>query len=471
MNPHLFNKNYYHRIFQIMVLIMMVFSASMAQSDNTVTLQEAIDYALDNTNAIKLKQIDIASASADIKEFKSIGMPKVSGSVNYQYYFFTPAQPVADFITPSVYEVLFDEEVLNRRELGPPEVFEFSLFQPHQLTGGIEASALLFDGSYLIGLKAAKLYKELVAKEMTATEQEIKSNVTKAYMAVLIAEENRSVISNNIRTVSKSLEEIKALYEEGFAESLDVDRLTLSYNNLYTELEKLEGLIEISKNLLKFQMGYPIEENIVLTEDLEVIVGNYKTENIVLEESIDYTKRAEYDVINTGQELNKLDLKRNKAGYLPAVRVFANAQEALQRQNLFDGNESGWLPTLAAGVGINIPIYDGGEKSAKIQKVKLNIEKTDIQMDEFKRSVNLQVYNAKLALFNAKKNVANTQTALSINERIYNKTQIKFREGVGSSVEVTQAEASFYEAQGAYINALYDLVTAKTDLDIALGAL
>ncbi len=435
------------------------------------SLEQAINFGIENSRNVQMKKMDMVAADADIKDVRSIGMPKLSGNVNYQYYFNVPAQPIADFITPSVYDVLFDEAVLERRDLGPPEISEISFFQPHNLSAGLEASVIVFDGSYLVGLKAAKLYKELVAKELDATEDEIKANITKAYMAVLIAEENKAVLENNIKTVVESLEDVRALYKEGFAESLDVDRLILSSNQLNTELEKILGLISISKNLLKFHMGYDINKDIKLIENLENIVGNYNLAEIDLKNEIDISERAEYDVMMTGQELNKLDLKRYKAGYLPSVRAFANAQGSLQRSNLFDNDEAGWIPQTAVGMGISIPIYDGGEKSAKIQKAKVNIDKTEMQIAEFKHTVTLQVQNARLAIINAQKTVANTKEALTINERIYNKAQIKFREGVGSSVEVTQAEASLYQAQGAYISALYDLVTAKADLDIAQGKL
>ena len=456
---------------KILIPGIFIFLTSMINAQNTYSLDEAIQFAIEHSNAIKLKQKDVTLASADIKEYKSIGMPKLNGTINYQYYFNVPVQPVADFISPSVYEVLFDENVVERRELGAPEVFELAFIQPHQLSGGLEASALVFDGSYLVGLKAARLYEELVAKEVNATVQQIKSNVTKAYMAVLIAEENIDVIKNNIKTIDKSLRETTILFEEGFVESLDVDRLTLSYNNLNTELQKLEGLVIISKNLLKFQMGMDLNEEIYLSEDMEAIVDAYKVEGTNLDNSIDYFQRAEYDVLNTSMELNKLDLKRHRKGYFPSVRLFANASENLQRTNLFDDEEAGWLPQVAAGLGINIPIYDGGEKSARIQKAKINIDKVDLQMDEFRRTMNMQVFNARQAMINAQSTVENTRVALDINERIYDKTQIKFREGVGSSVELTQAEASLYQAQGAYISALYELITARTDLDIALGTL
>jgi len=187
--------------------------------------------------------------------------------------------------------------------------------------------------------------------------------------------------------------------------------------------------------------------------------------------SIDPSKRSEFQLLNTTQELNQLDLKRNKAGYLPNVGAFASFQESLQRTNLFDNDQTGFLPTGVVGFKINVPIYDGGEKSAKIQKVKLNIEKIDLQKDEFTRGMTLQVKNAQVAMSNAKRNLKNRNKALEITQSIYDRTKIKFTEGVGSSVEVTQAENTLYQAQAEVISALYDLLTAKVDLDIALGNL
>jgi outer membrane protein TolC len=453
-----------HR-FLILITFLMNWVGINGQSQ--FSLDEAIEYGIEHQNEILIKQKEISEADADIRQYKSIGMPKLNGTVNYQYYFFTPVQPTPDFLTPAVYDVLFDENVLERRELGPPDVFELGFVQPHNLSAGLEASMLVFDGSYLVGLRAAKLYKDLVRRQLNATEQEVRGKIAKAYIAVLIADENLGIINKNITTITTSLNEMKKIYEEGFAESLDVDRLTLSYNNLNIEKEKIEGLIQLSKNLLKFQMNFPIDNKIELTDeiddlvDMELALQNYN--------EINYDNRAEFAVLNTGRALNELDVERNKKAYLPSIRLFANLQGSLLRRNLFDGEESGILPTGLAGIGISLPLYDGGDKSARIQKAKISIEKTDIQIASFKNAVQLQVNNARISLINAQKSLVNTQKALAINENIYDKTQIKFREGVGSSVEITQAENSLYQAQGAYINALYDLLSAQTEWYIALG--
>jgi len=260
------------------------------------------------------------------------------------------------------------------------------------------------------------------------------------------------------------------MFKAGFMESLDVDRLQLSHDELKIQEENITEFIKLSKNLLKFQMGYPIDDEISLTENIENLVTKFDAEATGIYD-VNPSQRAEFRLLETSQQLNEIDLKRNKAAYYPSVVGFANYQESLQRQNLFDGNESGFLPTGVVGLGINVPIYDGGEKSAKIQKVKLNMEKVELQKLEFERGMKLQVRNAEVAYFNSKRMLSNRKQALDMNESIYDRTKIKFNEGIGSSVEVTQAENSLYNAQNQYISALYDLLQAKVDLDIALGTL
>ena len=451
-------------IFFILTLV------NIANSQKSFSLAEAVAYGIANQNSLKMTDLEIANADSEIKEVKAIGMPQVNGAIDYNYYFFVPQQPVQDFISPAVYGIL-EAEGLPTTTQGPPETFELAFVQPQQLNLGVSASMLVFDGSYLVALKASKLYKELLRKQKDANVNQVKANITKAYLAILIAEENKKTISDNINTLSKSLNEAQAMYEAGFMESLDVDRLQLSSNNLKTQLENIDGLIELSKNLLKFQMNFPLDEEIALSEDINKLIVTFDAEADMSNVQIDPNARPEFQVLNTTAELNALDLKRNKAGYMPNLAAFASFQESLQRTNLFDNDQTGFLPTGLLGFKINVPIYDGGEKSAKIQKVKVNIEKVNLQKDEFTNGMTLQVKNAQIAMTNAKRNLSNRQEALEMNQSIYDRTKIKFTEGVGSSVEVTQAENGLYAAQSEVIAGYYDLLTAKVDLDIALGKL
>ncbi len=453
----------------LLLILLLTTGLSQLQAQDQFSLKEAVGYGLIHHNNMKMNDLDYQSAEQTIKEFKSIAMPKVNGGLDYSYYLATPAQPVEDFISPSVYGVLFQEGVIPEKDLGDPETFEFSFVQPNVLTASIGASIQLFDGGYLYGLKAAKLYKSLVKKERVQSEQTIITNVTKAYMSILIAEKNKEVISQNIKVVEKSLSDIKAVYESGFAESLDVDRMQLSLETLQTQIGNLDQMIQLSYNVLKFQMNYPIDQMIEVTDDLESMVDQITIDEISLEGPIDMSRRAEFGILEVGQQLNELDYKRTKAGYLPTANAFVNLQESLQRTNIFDNDEAGWLPTAVVGVNIKAPIYDGGLKSAQMQNIKLKMMKTDLQKQDLQNLITLQVRNSQRSILNARNTVNNSKKNLELSQKIFDKTRIKFKEGVGSSIEVTQAESDLYQAQGNYISALYDLLSAKTDYNLAIA--
>lgn len=453
------------------LLLILLISSGLCQlqAQDQFSLEQAVGYGLTHHNDMKMNDLDYQSAEHTIKEIKSIAMPKVNGGIDYSHYLAVPVQPVEDFLSPSIYGILFQEGVIPQRDLGAPETFEFSFIQPNVLTASIGASIQLFDGGYLYGLKAAKVYRDLVKKERAQSEQAIIANVTKAYIAILIAEKNKEVVSQNIKVLEKSLSDIKAIYESGFAESLDVDRMQLSLETLQTQVGNLDQLIQLSYNLLKFQMNYPIDAPIQVTDDLETMVDAITVDEINMNEPVDVSNRAEFDVIEVGQQLNEIDLKRTKAGYLPTANAFVNLQESLQRQNLFDNDEAGWLPTAVLGVNIKVPIYDGGMKSAQMENIKVKMLKTDLQKQDLTRAIELQARNAQLSIINARNTVNNTKRNLELSQKIYDKSRIKFKEGVGSSVEVTQAEGDLYQAQSSYINALYDLLNAKTDYNLALA--
>ncbi len=454
----------------LLVLIWLC-SSSCILAQTSFSIEEAIDYAYKESDIIKLNMLDIKEAEANINEFVSIGRPKVDGNINYQYNFIKNRSVVQDFISPAVYGVLFNEGVLEERDLGPPASNEITFQTNNALSMGIEASSLLFDGSYLLALKGARTYKDFIAKNEGISKQEIRSEITKAYLSVLIVDENIKILDKNLKNLQQIHKEAKAYYETGFVESIDVSRIELSQANIETERKKLIQLRSLNMNVLKFQMNYQEDDQLELSDDLETMVDLIDIENIDLLSEIDYNNRAEYDIILGSQELNKLDLERIEKGKYPTLVARAGLSGLVQRDNLFSNDEPGILPAAYAALGLNLPIYDGNERSAQAQKGKIKIEKAEIERQQFEKSVALQVNNARARLINAKENIKNAKTTLAIIEDIYKKTNIKYSEGVGSSVELTQAESQLYQEQSKYINALYDLILAKTELEIALGTL
>ena len=205
----------------------------------------------------------------------------------------------------------------------------------------------------------------------------------KAYMNILIAEENKKILKNNLDNITKALTETQAYYDEGLLEKLDVSRIELSYENVKTEYEKLDQFIDISYNLLKFQMSYPLSEDLIITEDLKVLVDLLKIENVDLAESIDYNKKAQYSQILANRDLNQMNVKRLKKGYLPNLKAKANYNQLMQRSDLFDGSQLGFIPQASVSLGINIPIFDGNMKKGQIQQAKIDLDRIDIQQSEF----------------------------------------------------------------------------------------
>ncbi|NNF22054.1 MAG: TolC family protein [Saprospiraceae bacterium] len=452
----------------LIIAISLVFSSGLI-AQNSFSLDEAIEYAISHSNNMKLARLEVEKANSQIIEYRAIGLPQVDAALEYQYYFEVPVSPVEDFVTPAVYGVLAQEFQEIEPFQGQPETFEFSIFRKNNLSARIDARWLVLDGSYFSGLKAAKMFRELTRKTIDVSEEDIRANVTKAYMNTLIAGERKDIIRKNISNIEDALSDTRAFYENGFMEKLDVERLELTLENLKTEFEKTDQLIDLGLNLLKFQMAYPINERIELTEDLDIMVDRISIEDVNLDEEIDYYKKARYEEIILGKEINQLNLERLKRGYYPSLSAKASFSESLQREKLTDENEIGWIPTGSVSLGINVPIFDGLMKKGQIQQAKIVIDQIEIQKSEFERAVNLQVSNSRLQYINARKTLQSRKRSLDIVQRIYEKTMIKFNEGVGSSVEVTQAENQLYDAQGNYIVALYDLLIAKTDLDIALG--
>ena len=454
-------------------LILILFLAlSQNLNSQSYSLEKAIAYAYEHSNSIKIDQLNMVDAEHQIDEYKSIGKPKVNASAGYQYYLLQPQTVLQDFISPSVYGILKGTELLPQSfEIPTPVSQEVTFVTRNNLNLSVDANWLVFDGSYLTGLKAAKLYRNLASEEGNVTKQSLRSNITKAYLGILIAEENFKMLKKNEQNARKTHSDITAFYTNGLVEKLDVDRALLSIENQKTQKEALGYSLKTAYDFLKFQMGYPMDESLELSEDLQTLVAQISIEDIQLDETIEYSKRAEYANIALGQELNKLNLEQTEKQKLPTVNAFASVSETLQRNNLFSSDEAGFLPAAFAGVSVNYKIYDGGNRTATEQRMAIEIEKTELQKTEFERGMELQIRQSKIKLYNAKNTLNNAKKTLDITQEIYNKTNVKYKEGVGSSLEVSQAESSLYTAQSYYINAIYDLVLAKTELDIAAGEL
>lgn len=445
------------KLSSLFVILMLSIAAMQAQDVEQFSMAEAIAYAQSKSNTVRTSQLEIARAKAEVQEYTAIGIPKLNGEVDYKYFAHIPTQLIPNdaFALPPP---------LPQPE---PGYSETQFGTRNNLTLGLNLNALVFDGSYFVGLQASKGLLEMTKRQADLTKYDIKHVIIKAYLTALITGENRKVLLKNIENLEKMKSETQALFDNGMVEQLDVDRLDLSLSNLQVQLEALNRQGELAYNVLKFQMNYPLDGKIELTDKLDDILALPEAND--LEGDVNVDQRIETDVLKQTIRLNQLNTKRFMFGYLPSLRAYATHQQVLQRDDLFDGNLPGFYPTTILGLKLNVPIFDGLDKAAKIKKSKIDVMKFELQLEDLNRSIELQVVNARAAYKNAQLRLTSQDKNLALAEKILNTTRIKYREGVGSSLEMAQAEQELFRTQANRLNALYELVVAKADLDKALG--
>ncbi|HQT23165.1 MAG: transporter [Sphingobacteriales bacterium 17-39-43] len=439
--------------YKYLTLILCLFSITdvRAQLTDTVahfSLQEAIEYAQRNQSSIQNAKIDEEIAANTVKQTVGIGLPQVNGSVNFQDFLKVPTN-------------LVPGEIFGQ----PGKLLPVQFGVKYQSSFGLELNQLLFDGTYLVGLQASKTYKELSSKSLKRSRIETAVAVTKAYYSVLVSNEQLNLLDANMLRLKKSLDDTKALYKNGFVEKIDVDRLTVLNNNLETERENVIRLLDLNVNLLKFQMGMSIQSKLTLKDS---IAGLQVVQTFAVSDTSAYKNRIEYSLLETQKKLNELDLKRYKSQFLPSLSAFGNTSQNLLANSfgsLFDRS----FPTTIIGFRLSVPLISGGIKLYQVRNAKLEILKTHNNLINLKNGIRLEVEQAQTTYRNGLKSLENQNRNMELAQEVLRVTKIKYEQGVGSSIEVTTAETSLKEAQNNYINALYDLLINKVNMDKASG--
>lgn len=440
-------------------------------SQEAFSLSEALEYARKNNLDLKVKNLDVQDVDGQIKEYTAIGLPKLQANVGYNYFIKLPTSIFPNFIEPAIYDVLFDENLLPRRDLDEPGGVPVQFGTKHNLNAGLELNTLLFDGSFFIGLKAQRMYRELILKQITQSEADLRYTITLSYLSALTINENIRILEKNLSNLKKVQSEVQEIFKAGFAERLDVDRIELSVQNLEAELEKLKKLTTVSMAVLKFQMNYPLEKEIQLKDNLSELLDRSYLEIMDPNIKLNIQERPELPVIMQGIRLAEMNIKRYQFSYYPSLYGFAAYQQSLQRNKLFDSDDNGWFQTSNAGVNLSWPIFTGFDRKAKIQRAKVTLDKTKLQLNQFENAVQLEYNNAKTEYLNALVTLESRKKSVKLAEKIYDTAKIKFKEGIGSSLEITSAERDYFQSQSLLIDAQFQLIQAKVKFDKSVGKL
>ncbi|WP_420152344.1 TolC family protein [Siphonobacter sp.] len=427
----------------------------------TFTLKEAVDYGVKNNRNVSNTQLDVAIAQARIGEIKATGLPQASVALGLSH----TIKPQPFFMPPGMSFIPGEPALPGDEELA-------------LALGGVRYNSnavanlnwLLFSSSYLLGLKAAKVYTELANKNLTASKITIAENVTKAYYSVLVNEERLSLLEVNVHRLDTLLRDTRASNVEGLVEKIDVQRIEVQRNNLVTEQQNVQRLQDLAYLLLKYQMGYPLDQPMALSEKLaktefsEAMIQQVK-------KPFQYADRIEYATLETQRQLQVLDVKNVSRSLWPTLSLTGSYGFYNGRQTIARFVTRPWLDAGSIGFAINIPVFDGFTRRYKLSQSRSNLLKIDNSVKLLEQSIDLQLSQSEVQLRNYWFTLGEQQKNLDLAQEVLRVTQIKYREGVGSNIEVINAEASFRESQTNYYTALYNALVAKVDLDKAAGKL
>lgn len=437
---------------KIGLLMIIILLSNNLFGQNAFTLENAIDYALENNRLSKNATSDLEIANAKKWETIATGLPQINAFIDYNNNLKQPVSLVpAEFFGGN-----------------PGEFAELSFGTKQTIDGSVTLTQLLFDGSYMIGLASIKLYMDIAEKAKIKTDQEVKKATISAYGNALISQERVKILNKNLKNVKNNLDEIKKIYQNGFTELENVEQLTISYKSLKNSLDYAIKIEKTTLNLFKLIIGYDIEKEVALLDNLSGLTLksfdlNKSSENFEIEKNIDY----QLSLNNKKSQQTLLRLEQAKA--LPTLRAFIKGG--------YDGNNDSfkffkpnqkWYGYSFVGVSMSVPIFSSLRKSAKTQQAKIEFEKSVIDYSESKKRILIELENAESEYQYALNSYNNAIENLKLAEKIERKNQIKFLEGLISGLELRQAQIQLYSIQNELLQSMLEVINKKTALEIML---
>ena len=426
-----------------------IIHAQETQNKYAFTLEEAITHALENNYQAINASRDIDAAKKKKWETTTIGLPQVNANVNYQNNFVLQKSVVpAEFFGGN-----------------PGEFQEVEFGTKHNMTANATLSQLIFDGSYLVGLQSAKVYLQISENAKEKTDLEIREIVTNAYGNVLLANESVKVLESNKKTLDQTLFETQETFKNGLIEEENVEQLQITQSQVNSSLSNAKRRSEIAMNMLKLVLGIDIENEVTLKDNLDQL-ANQNIDLAALSSEFNVQENIDYKIGLNTQESNRLLLKLEKSKALPNLAANVNfGYNTFGNEFTMFNNDQKWFNYSNLGVALNIPIFSSLGRSARTQQAKIAYEQSKTQLKETEQQLLLGYQTAKNNYEYSIEQYQVSKENLHLAERIERKQGVKFKEGLSSSFEYTEAQRQLYSAQQTYLQSMIDVINKKTALD------
>jgi outer membrane protein TolC len=439
---------------KLLMLLMLCFNRIIAQDlPKRVTLEQAVTFGQENNRQILNASREVQRAYKERWSTIAIGLPQISASANYQNFLELPTS-------------LIPAQFFGGKE---GEFAEVQFGTPQTMDGGVTLQQLLFDGSYIVGLEASKVYLDISKNILEKTALEIKKNIVSTYSSVLLIEENILFLEKNKTNLSANLEEVRILYRNGFDEEESVEQLRLTLSGVETQLRYAQNTKNITLDMLKLLMGFPTESPLELVDNLEALTTEgLFDEKFESDSSLD--NNIDIKIASSNLKSESLLYKYEKSKNLPRLAAFLSGNYTGNSQTFsFVNSDQKWFGAALVGVNLQIPIFSSFKRRAQTQKAKIAVEQAETTLEETQERINIEFQAALNEYELAVETYFTNKENLALANRIEQKNQSKYFEGMASSFELRQAQLQLYSAQNNYISAIQNVIQKKLNLETLLN--
>jgi outer membrane protein len=452
------------RKYLLTIIVLGLITEGFSQENKEIlrlSVTDAQTFALQNNRTVRSAKIDIDIANKQVKETVGIGLPQLSLAANYQHQFVVPELSFGRYLDanslPSGY--ITKDDVLNAYKDSPP----VALGVKDNTTFDFTVSQLIFSGEYLVGLHALKVIRLVSEKALVKTEAQTKESVAGTYFLILVLGESVKVLNESLNSMDQTYNDLVKMNQQGLNEETDVDQIKISWSNLKRLITSVESQKEISIKLLKYQLGMDFSQPIMLTDSIQGFIreGNlqYLTSPVFnLEKSIDY------QIINDQVNISGILLKREQSKYLPTLSAFYRRHEQTNQPSF------NFAVKDLVGATLSLPIFTSGQRSSKVSQAKFNLQKSLLNKENAEQGLIMEFETALSNYQTAYSNFTTSKESIILSKKVYDKTLIKYHEGVSTSFELSQNQSQYLTSESNYYNSILTLLNAKVKLDRILGS-
>ena len=421
---------------------------------NSLTLDEAIEYGINNNFSVKNANREIEKAQKDRWSTIAIGLPQIYAEVNYQNFLEMPVS-------------LIPAEFFGGQS---GEFAEISFGTKQKVVGSVRMDQLIFDGSYIVGLEASKIFLKISENIYEKTTLETKKIIVNNYAAALLAGENVKLLNKNKKNLEENVSEIHQLFKNGFVEEESVEQIQLTLANINTQLKYAVNLSKIIHEMLKFNLGIPVEKKVVLSSQISEIIDE---SNLIFENQNNFNISNNIDIkIAENNFLSEsLLYKYEKSKFLPSLKAFINGSYTGNNEKFdFAKNNQKWFGSSLFGLSLDIPLFSSFSKKVNSQKAKISMQQAETKLNETQYRIRMEIETALNDYQLAIENYFTEKENLGLAERIENKNQVKYFEGMVGSFELRQAQLQLYSSQSKYLSSIQNLIERKINLETLINS-